>query len=112
MADIGDNNLGKLKTKIAQAIQNIRDLKAERAGVNESIAAIRSALEAEGIPKAALDMAMRYLNWEPEKRAGFDLAYRLVREAGGLPMETDDLITLMQKEADKPKAKKGEEADD
>ena len=88
MAEIG-GNITELKKDISSAINNVNGLKADRSAINEEIAAVRAKMEALGINKAAFDMAMRYLSWEPEKREGFDLAYSLVREAGGLPVDKD-----------------------
>jgi hypothetical protein len=103
MADIG-HNLNETKIKIAQAIKSIKELKLERSEVNASIAEVRATMEALGINKAAFDMAIKYLNWEPEKREGFDLAYAIVREAGGLPLSEDLFSAAERIEADKKKA--------
>ena len=85
----GGSNLTEKMKSIQSAIQRVRQKKDERAEVNADIAAIRNGLASLGIPKAAFDMALRYLDWEPEKRQGFDVAYALVREAGGLPLQGD-----------------------
>lgn len=106
MTDIG-GNITELKKKIALAIKQVRDLKEERHATNEQIGAVRADMAALGIPKAAFDMAMTYLNWESEKREGFDLAYALVREAGGLPMQ-EDLFTAAEQKYSKVEAKKSE----
>lgn len=92
-AEIG-HNISGLKDDAKQAIDKINTLKSERQSINEQIGAIRANMESKGIPKPALDMAMRYLGWEPEKREGFDLAYAIVREAGGLPV-APDLVDMM-----------------
>lgn len=83
------HNLSETMKSIQSAIKKIRDLKSERSEINDTISSIRENLQALGISKAAFDMALRYLDWEPEKRQGFDLAYSLVREAGGLPIQGD-----------------------
>lgn len=92
----GGSNLTDKMKKIQSAITDIRQEKENRAETNAEIAAIRESMSALGIPKAAFDMALRYLDWEPEKRQGFDVAYALVREAGGLPLQGD---LFMQAEA-------------
>lgn len=84
----GANLTDKIK-KIQSAIDRVRQHKEERHEVNAEILAIREGMAALGIPKAAFDMALKYLDWEPEKRQGFDVAYALVREAGGLPLQGD-----------------------
>lgn len=86
---VNGGNIGPLKKKIQSAISSIKELKSERSETNAAIAEVRASMEAAGIPKAAFDMALTYLNWEPEKREGFDLAYAIVREAGGLPIAED-----------------------
>lgn len=108
----GSNLTDKLK-KIQSAISRVRSAKEERAEVNADILAIRESMAAIGVPKAAFDMALRYLDWEPEKRQGFDVAYALVREAGGLPLQGDLFMQAEalakdveeQKKADAPSAK-------
>lgn len=98
MAEIG-HNLSELKKEIKAAIGDVNNLRNERQSINDDIAAIRSKLESKGIKKAAFDMAMRYLNWEPEQREGFDIAYAIVREAGGLSIQ-EDLFTKADEFAD------------
>lgn len=108
----GSNLTDKIK-KIQTAITRIKQHKDERAEVNAEIMAVRESMTAIGIPKAAFDMALRYLEWEPEKRQGFDVAYALVREAGGLPLQGDLFLAAEKlasdveekKEAAKPTAK-------
>jgi len=104
----GSNLTDKLK-KIQSAISNVRKAKDERAEVNAEIQAIRESMTAIGIPKAAFDMAMRYLDWEPEKRQGFDVAYALVREAGGLPLQGDLFMQAEKLAADVDEKKKAAE---
>lgn len=83
----GGGNLTALKAEISEAVSKIESLKADRASVNDDIAAIRSDLAAKGIPKKCLDMAMAYMNMDADKREGFDIAYGIVREAIGLPFD-------------------------
>lgn len=90
MANEG-HNLNKLKASIADAINGVKRLKVERTDINAEIAELRANMETLGIPKKAFDMAMTYMNMDPDKREGFDIAYAIVREAGGLPM-SDDLF--------------------
>lgn len=86
------HNLTELKKLIADSIKSVTELKKDRADVNAEIAAVRAKLVSQGIPKKAFDMAMNYINMDPDDREGFDVAYALVREAGGLPMQ-EDLFT-------------------
>lgn len=82
------SNITSLKKDVKKGVQKIEELKLERAGVNAKIAEVKADLDAKGIPKKALDMAMTYLNMDPDKREGFDIAYEIVREAIELPLET------------------------
>ena len=108
MADIGHNLTG-LKKKIADGIQKMGRLKNERADVNAEMAAIREALQAEGIPKKAFAMALQYLNMDPDDRVGFDIAYALCREAGGLPLQEDLFQAADRMAAEAEEAKQPEE---
>lgn len=85
----GGGNLSALKAEVKTGVDKIEKLKADRRSINESIGAVRAELEAKGIPKKALDMAMQYMNMDPEKREGFDVAYAVVREAIGLHIAND-----------------------
>lgn len=99
------HNLSEIKKAVKEALNNVTQLRADRADINDQIAAIRSALEAKGIKKAAFDMAFRYLSWDPEDREGFDIAYAIVREVGGLPM-AEDLFSKADEFADRIVEKK------
>ena len=83
------SNISVLKRDIKAGVESIENLKEERAAVNDKIASIRTDLQAKGIHKTALDMAMKYLNMDPDKREGFDIAYDIVREAIELPVQVD-----------------------
>lgn len=88
MAD-KSHNLTELKAIIAGAIRTVSDLKLDRTDINAEIQSVRSNLVTHGVPKKAFDMALSYINMDPDDREGFDIAYALVREAGGLPMQED-----------------------
>lgn len=83
------HNLTELKEFIAESLKRVDRLKLDRADVNDEIASVRAALAARGIPKKAFDMAASYMKMDPDDREGFDVAYALVREAGGLPLQED-----------------------
>lgn len=91
MADKTDN-LTELKKLIAESLSTVNELILDRADTNDEINAIRAKLASKGIPKKAFDMARAYIKMDPDDREGFDVAYALVREAGGLPMQ-EDLFT-------------------
>lgn len=83
------SNISSLKRDVKSGVERIEKLKEERSAVNDKIASIRTDLQAKGIHKMALDMAMKYLNMDPDKREGFDIAYDIVREAIELPVQVD-----------------------
>ncbi len=85
----GDHNLTKLKKDVKNGVDELVNLKTERASINEAMGAVRADLETKGIPKKALQMAMTYMNMDPDKREGFDIAYQIVREAMDLPLQGD-----------------------
>lgn len=85
------HNMDKLKDDVKKGVEKIEGLKLKRQDVNVKIQEARTALEAKGIHKKALDMAMTYMNMDPDKREGFDIAYEIVREAIGLPTETGQM---------------------
>jgi hypothetical protein len=103
------SNIDKLKEAIVAGVNSIEALKMDRTAVNEKIAAIRADLEAKGIKKTALDMAMRYINMDETQREGFDVAYTIVREAMGQPIKTDqlDMSEIWAGKADGGEAEKG-----
>lgn len=100
MADV-HHNLSKVKDAIKDGIQKVRDLKEDREDTNAGIAEVRARLAALGIPKKAFDMALQYADMDPDKREGFDIAYALVREVAGLPMQ-DDLFSAAARKGDDP----------
>lgn len=84
--DQAGSNISKLKEDISSAVKRITEQKLKRTGCNEEIASIKADLVAKGVHAKALDMAMTYMNMDPDKREGFDIAYDIVREAIGLPV--------------------------
>lgn len=83
------SNLAPIKKELGELYRKVAAEKSDRAETNANIASLRARAEALGIPKAAFDLAMRYADWDEDKRRGFDLAYTIAREAMGVPMEPD-----------------------
>lgn len=77
----------KLLDKQKTRIDKVSQLKLKRAEINAEIAEICASAEADGIPKQAFDLALRYHESSPKKREGFDLGYLMMRKAIGLPMK-------------------------
>ena len=87
MADTDGSNIEPTMEEIRKGHREVVALKEERKAINDKIAAVRSHLETLGIRKEAFDMALRYMTWDEDKRSGFDLAYSIVRESLGAPVE-------------------------
>lgn len=79
-------NVSQLKADIVDGIAKIEGEIENRQAANDAIAAVKSDLEAKGVPKKALNMAMQYMAMDSDKREGFDVAYGIVREAMGMPV--------------------------
>jgi len=82
-------NLTEIKKLIADSLYNVNQAELDRKDINADIQAIREKLAAKGIPKRAFDLARSYMKMDPDDREGFDIAYALVREVGGLPLQDD-----------------------
>jgi hypothetical protein len=77
----------ELLKDIRTGVDVIKAAKLERESYSEDISAAIERLESKGINRHALRMAMRYAEFDEDVRAGFDVAYQLVREAIGVPFE-------------------------
>ena len=86
---IPGHNLTELKAEIGEAVKQMEHIDAERLSLNEDAGAIRAKLEKQGIPRAVFAAAYRYYKMDPDKREGFDVAYRICRESVGLPVQED-----------------------
>jgi chaperonin GroEL (HSP60 family) len=84
-----NTELNELKKKIRDAVNTVNGAKEDRAESNAVIAEAMASMEAKGIPRKALQWAMTYSEWDSDARAGFDVAYQIVREAIGVPMEDE-----------------------
>lgn len=79
--------VSELKAAISDSVRRIIDAKKDRTECNADISLEKEKLEAKGIPRKALEMAMTYSEWDADSRAGFDAAYALVRETLGCPYD-------------------------
>lgn len=80
-------NATELKKVVREIIGMIGKHEEERAAINDDIRGAVERAEQLGIGRDALRMAMRYAAFDETKRAGFDAAYQIVREAIGLPIQ-------------------------
>lgn len=81
------HNLTDVKNTIRNAVAAIEAAQAGRDLANADAKAARERCEQAGIHREALSMAMRYAAWDVDRRQGFDLAYNIVRDAIGLPIQ-------------------------
>ena len=82
----GVTNLTATKDVIRNAVPEIVNLKKQRKELNERIAAARERVNAAGVPKAALDHAIRMREMDPEVRQAFDEGVAIVRDTIGVSL--------------------------
>ena len=105
----------ELKKLIHRSVNQIKVAKGDRKEINADITLAMETMENAGIPKAAARLAMQYAEWDEDSRAGFDVAYQFVRDALGVPFETQLFdagglpnVTLPQEpDPDAPNPKRG-----
>lgn len=78
-------NLSETKDIIRNAVPRIVGLKLKRKDINAEIAAEREKVNACGVPKQALDHAIKIKEMDPDVRQEFDEGYAIARDAIGLP---------------------------
>jgi uncharacterized protein (UPF0335 family) len=78
-------NLTETKDIIKNAVPRIINLKEQRKSINAEIASEREKVNAVGVPKKALDHAIRVHEMDPEDREKFDEGYAIARDAIGVP---------------------------
>lgn len=82
-------NISGLKKEVVEGVDKIRKLREDQAAVGQNIQAIRENLQSKGVAKEAVDWTIRYMGWDEDKRKQFDLAFVIVREALGVPLQSD-----------------------
>jgi uncharacterized protein (UPF0335 family) len=108
-----NHNLDETKQQVSQLCEQLDKIESERSSMNEDAESIRSQLEAKGIPRKALQMARAYAKMDPDQRRGFDMAYQIVREALGLPLQDDvEDFLARQKAAEQKQSKDEDEQED
>lgn len=81
----GVTNLSETKDIVRNAVPKIINLKEQRKQINAEIAEVREKVNAAGVPKKALDHAIRVKEMDPEDRQRFDEGYAIARDAIGVP---------------------------
>lgn len=88
MAKFGDN-MKPLLDAIRDAKSTIDGANKDREHAGEIIAEARSELATKGIGKKPFDAALKYIDMNEAERRSFDVAYMVVREALGAPIQAD-----------------------
>lgn len=96
---VAGDNLKTIKETVKKVFSAVDELKNERESTNADILAQREKLKALGIDKEAFDLCSKYMGWDENKRRSFDLAYGIVRDALGVPMQAD-LFDSLEDNAD------------
>jgi uncharacterized protein (UPF0335 family) len=94
-------NLSETKDVVRNAVPKIVNLKERRSAINKEIASIRANVEAAGVPKNALDHAIRVKEMDPLVRERFDEGYAIARDAVGLRMSAS-LFDMIETPVDAP----------
>lgn len=102
----GVTNLTETKQVIQEAVGKILRLRSERKELNEAIGEQRARVKNNGIPPAALDLAIRMKEADAEDRQKHDEGYAIARDALGLGLQRslfEQLDERMDTEARSPK---------
>jgi len=88
-AKVGDGptNISAAKETIRDAVPKIVNLKERRKAINADIAELRERVNAAGVPKKALDHAIRLREMDPDDRQRYDEGYIIAREAIGVAVQ-------------------------
>jgi hypothetical protein len=81
--------IAQLENSIREKVENIKNLQAERSGINGMVTAEMDSLKSKGLNKKGLRMALAYLDLNEKDRRDFDLTYKTVRAALGDPIQID-----------------------
>lgn len=83
----GVTNLTATREVVNEEVRRILGFKTQRADINAKINASRKRVQSYGIPPAALDLAIRMKEADPEKRQAMDEGYAIARDAMGLGLQ-------------------------
>lgn len=83
----GPTNISAAKEVIRDVVPAIINKIKERKAINADIAELRERVNAAGVPKKALDHAIRIREMDPEDRQRFDEGYIIAREAIGCAVQ-------------------------
>src|SRR4051812_26890704 len=97
-------NLSETKETIRNVVPAIINLKSDRKEINAKIQELRERVNAAGVPKAALDYAIRMKEMDPEDRQRLDEGYAISRDALGISFQRS-LFEMIEDPAAEPGAK-------
>jgi len=86
---INNDGIESLEEFIVDTIEAIDADRADRAVINKRVTSHLDELEAKGLNKKAVKMAMAYLSLNDKDRQAFDLTYKIVRAACKEPVQVD-----------------------
>jgi len=82
-------NLTEAKEAVREAVTTIISLRSDRKEINAAIGEQRARCKNLGVPPAALDLAIRMKESDPEDRKKHDEGYLIARDALGLRLQLD-----------------------
>lgn len=100
--DSGVTNLSETKDVIREAVGKIIQLRGERKELNAAIGEQRARVKNYGVPPAALDLALRMKEADPEDRQRHDEGYAIARDALGLGLQRSLFETIEEPAELKP----------
>jgi uncharacterized coiled-coil DUF342 family protein len=83
----GVTNLTEAKAVVKESVAKILNLKSQRKEINAAIGEQRARVKNYGVPPAALDLAIRMKEADPEDRQKHDEGYAIARDALGLGLQ-------------------------
>lgn len=84
-----NEGMTELQKECATAMREIKTGETKRSEINNQIQAVRERMEAKGISKKALAMAIQVSKMNEDDLDGFDTAYLILRKAIELPVQSD-----------------------
>jgi hypothetical protein len=100
----GVTNLTEAKAVVKESVAKILALKSQRKEINAAIGEQRARVKNYGVPPAALDLAIRMKEADPEDRQKHDEGYAIARDALGLGLQRSLFETIESSDAPPQKA--------
>lgn len=106
----GVTNLTEAKEQVRAAVKTIIALREQRKDINDAINSERKKVKVLGVPPAALDLAIRMRDADPEDRQRHDEGYAIARDALGLRFQMSLFENLDTREESEETARQGKAA--